>query len=45
VKPGRLLPLWRGGIGILSLSALTLLVAMAVGEALGWPFLAQPLNR
>jgi hypothetical protein len=36
---------WRSGIGILSVGALALLVAVAVGEALGWPFLAQPLNR
>jgi hypothetical protein len=36
---------WRSGIGILSVGALALLVAVAVGEALGWPVLAQPLNR
>lgn len=36
---------WRSRRGILSMSALTLLVVMVVGEALGWPFLVQPLNR
>ncbi len=36
---------WRSGLGILSLSASVLLVVVAGGEALGWPFLAQPLNR
>lgn len=32
-------------MGILSIGALALLVALTVGEALGWPLLAQPLNR
>ena len=36
---------WRAGIGIMSLIGLALLVVVAVSEALGWPFLVQPLNR
>jgi len=36
---------WRSGIRFLSVGALALLLAVAAGEALGWPFLAQPLNR
>jgi len=36
---------WRRGIAALWLGTLAVRVALAAGEALGWPFLAQPLNR
>ena len=35
----------RRGIAALWLGALAVAAALAAGEALGWPFLAQPLNR
>jgi AsmA family protein len=36
---------WRSGVGMLWVVTMALLVALAAGEALGWPFLAQPLSR